>query len=1413
MANIIPKLNLNKTPSIVESNSLVFAKNARVDIDGSIHKDYSIRPLSIKKGTEVDGLVNYGNIFNTIIKDLEKQIIEENKLDSHSDRMACLMKVRNNIYESKNRKIVGIVNSVNEFYLFIYGIAIKPSFTPNVPIIETPYSAIVMYDEHSDKFDVCNCNWNYSGGSITGYCINNLLGEKILNIGESLTDVLVPLKCINLNKSSHTDDESIYTQAPNIPITNLDCYKNFTFTIPNGTYQFFVRYKIRDGFYTDWFPASRELFAGNINKTPTCYGTLKHVNIHKDSDKSFIFKVTHLYPEFNALYKSYQIGFILARDDAYYGRAWKHFDMTTTDVYFDYNALDSEEIEITDFTKPTYQIYNVKNITNFKNKLYISNYIESDFNENLQEYADKIIIEEKENTHTSENYGDYIVTKSATNTDYIEALTSSDGIEKLIRGTDGIINGLFTTKLNIGSTLESIKDKSLENIIRLLCNNDSTIVNVNTNVDREFYGIKGSLSCESLLNIQKYIRDSNRFKNVVFENNNVNNIKVIIGSKSHTCIPSTINTLFSFIYDNIYYLDTKGNIIDNNNNIITNLKIQLFRDYKYSSSLNTIIGGDFSDAIVRPKTSNSKSTSYSTASYIQEINITLGGNLEWLSGLTQDILPTLTTLIPHQYYDFYVHYVKQNGEVTNGYKCRNNSNLAFKVKHKSICNAQLYPIFKNIELPESYVACFFSIHHYKDNISTIFNIKKAGDTIIEGSCIEMNTRLIPNYNDIDVYESITDTSYENSLVDYYDSSDSSISKYFGANGVVVFKKNSEQKENRLAYSVSHYSTSNNDDNIELIKCTPYIKTTEFTDSINMNLLGYICKIYPTLRDISIKYYNDGSNAYYKKYNTSDGTFTLTELKQYNDGVSAANPIGIKNLELNTSQPIYIYSNYNFNYLSLSSEPIQVVKTWYDKDEKDVTKGDSKRGTIWRLIPSLTMSDVYMLESMYYKYPRKTFSVYTKNNITNFENTVRSSIANGDEETINIFKFNADDYYNVPTNKGIIVNMVAIGEGILIHTQDSMFKFTGNNTLTSNEGEISTVEAQPFDTGITELFGSQYGFGGLQNKEQAIITEQGYIFFDSDSNNIYIYTGNAQISKLNDSIEKLFRRKRIIDVTFGNDFYNNRFFVCLKFEDEKYATLSFCFLENVKSFVSLHDFYFSKSFNTKTKCYFISNDYNDITTIDKTDFGYYYKNELHNDSIYPSESSIVKIPYLTSDSEEANTEYYDVPHYNTILDIIYNENYETIKTINSISWCSRLVNNEFVDIDLTKPTTLKMADIEESEHDCYSIMVYSDTCIGEILDVRGYSNNQSIYNPNYYKFPRYNQGKWTWNYFRDIQNTKDIFEYLKIKNGEYQYDDGRQNASMRSDNNSLIEGKYFVVRYTFGSEFKFETITFYINNKI
>ena len=384
MANIVPKLNLNRTPSIIINNSMVFAKNIRIDIDNSIHKDYSIESL------QNEGVTFHNNLLTRIISDF-------NFLNT--DIAKYYLKLINDISKNpsnENYSVIKVIPDNKSFYILL-----------KIYAEDKSKNIIVKFDEEDDLFHPCNCNWSYSDGDITGSVINNLLGETILIIAEKKDNKNIPLKCINLSKTKYEDNESVYTQTPKIPITNLIYTGDFKFSIPNGVYQFFIRYKIRDNFYTNWFPASKELFAGNRHTTNTIFGTLGYHVDNINSDNSFIFTIQHLIDKNIANFKNFQIGFIVSNKGAIKGRAWKHFSFKTTQINFDYKASEAEEVEITDFTKPIFNVYNVGNVCSFKNKLYISNYKETDFNQKLQDYADnvKINITYKDQTIDTQDKG------------------------------------------------------------------------------------------------------------------------------------------------------------------------------------------------------------------------------------------------------------------------------------------------------------------------------------------------------------------------------------------------------------------------------------------------------------------------------------------------------------------------------------------------------------------------------------------------------------------------------------------------------------------------------------------------------------------------------------------------------------------------------------------------------------------------------------------------------------------------------------------------------------------------------------------------------------------------------------------------------------------------------------------------
>lgn len=1519
MPQIVSKLNLNKTPSVVENNSLVFAKNIRLDIDGTIHKDYGIHTIGSdyinnKKYNHFLDKIKYDTLYEKDNNSSSAQrelysYLYDNLVKPFIEPYTTLENVE---AESAKVNIVGHIENNNEFYVFLYLERTVERIennkeTPEETSEETPEetlvkvtignSLIVCYNEKTDKALPCNCNWKYSGGTISGNVVTNLIGDKILTIAESNTVTLVPLKHINLTKSSYSDNESVYTQTPNIPITNLRYNGKFGFTIPCGVYQFFVRYKIREGLYTNWFPASRELFAGNKKEVNTNLGTVSYSNRKTDADKSFIFKVQHLTTINTELYESFQIGFILSHDSGVYARAWKHFTFDKSVINFDYDANDATEIEVTDLLKISYQLYNVGNVTSFKNKLYISNYIETNFNPDLQDKANEVKIDLSKKKSTA-GYGDYpIESVSIGNNNYISALVI-DGTSTNIGGTSGVIDKILSNRSN--ADRPSIND-ILQNI-----NNTSFEFKNGTSTS---YGIDIYINAQHINTVQNNLNKNKDLRNVTFDSTNTI-VAIYINDKKQSY--KTINDLISYILGQTKYIDENGNIVNAQGTKINKLSIQLQR--YYSGERRTYVSNEedtFLPSIDKPSTNTPsvdteldliggvrpggsiKWVPFTNATYNQDITLTFSGKKSLINTTNTDNLIDYTTLIPYQKYKFYIHYVTKTGEITNGYYCGGEEAGEIEVGYQATCDSMVYPIFHNVVIPDGYIACFFSIFHSAINSSTIFGLEDVSNSdgqviAIDGYCIDMNSRLIPFGKNLNIVQNqiktgditvpggdikpilpgdivkpplepilpngetntetteLSDTEITSEEIrvtakgTYYDSSDSSTTRYFGACGLVNINKDSNIDKLAYAYAINDYESQQEDD-VQLIKCTPFIikelltsvdynnddttKTLEnaYDDYEDLNLGGYICQVHMLSKERTTTLYTDGTSLYHKSgaYDLQDtGDYGILKFTEYSNYQGETAPWIGNVVNLVETKRYSIYSNYNLNYLMLEPDISTTFKTYYAAEEGSTNIKDNTLSAMLRLLTSLTLSEIYKLPDMYYKYTRKTYIPYNKKGISNtiFNNTIRCSTLVGDESSFDIFTFDANDYYNVPTNRGIIVYLIAVGDNILVHSQDSIFKFSGANTIQSSDGEIQPTENNPFETGISEIFGSDFGFAGLQNKKDCITTEDGYIFFDRDSKIIYMYSGQGQLVKISDSIEKLFRYKEIKDICFANDYYHNRFFINIKFIDNTFVTLSFSLINNIKSFISLHDFTFVDSFNTKTKCYFLDNlfyeytndntKYPEICTIDESQtFTYDILGVYDEKDLYVKDVNNIEITVTHPNESETTSKTITLTSFNSIIDVICNINYETVKTLDYVNWCSSYIETEIKPYDKDDFDTIKLADAILYQKPCNNLRLYTDTCCSEVISCENNSNSVSITNLNSYKYPRYNNGKWTASYFRDIENTTDRFNYLK------KYNDGRENALLRSDNNSLIEGKYFVIRFVFNENFKLETVTFVFKNKI
>lgn len=1594
---------------------------------------------------------------------------------------------------------------------------------------------IFEYDEVFKTFRIIKCAWKYSGGVIDGAVTTNSTKEIILTICEYFdteSDITVPIKHINIDKCAEGDDETTYTQTPNIPFTNLYFTDYYQCTIPNGVYQFFVRYKIRNDFYTEWFPCSEELYAGFPITTETVQGTLRYVDHHRDCPRSFKFNVEHLFDgvdsteDYTKNFSEFQIGFILSHDDAVVARSWKSFpfdnENKVNEIYFDYDKNIIEEIDIDEILKTNFEIFNVKNLAYYKNKLFVSNYEETNFNPDLQRYADNITVNLNSKIITFTDNDVSILGKKLTKTDnnlsYFNRWGGND-INKLFNISDilndDVINDVSVDKDFYNNTTSKYvlkaemywKDSDDINAthnyyeydvywIRKLelglsfykdgtqyakfvefdksqwdnpgdagllgsksttrhwydgethpCGQDISgfkyrwywrggSINANQQPGNGWadfkvypYGLRGQHSAEAqwkntfLTEVKKryptivlsnlainYTGGSKVIKggNTYFDHDNEEIHGIPIGYDNKLTDSQLKNIVFSYAREHIIGLrqsvgssNGKFVILDDNNNLREVLNITaVFITLDYSVDCeNTESNTEISNELYVNAVCKQRTISYNCDLKEIEFNNT-NDKYEY------------RTLMPFTDYEFYIHFVRQNGINTNGYYLGTKRYDDYTNRQSSL--QIIYPVFSNISIPDGYVGYFVSINKVKNNVARLFNVRRydtdKDPSYIYADCLECDTMLYPLSKNIKIYkkvanngsyvltpistngeyfssgsnnpiaefgncgevrwpasddnlsedihyESISSTIYipstttsgsifiragiddddkttiienldlstcvindeidKSSLIDALndviseqnclefivtekretfwvseevDSGNQSskgggvvtageikgynvtlLSKDYTYNGTdinnviylgLLFVKDSLSSTiTAIVDRIHTYYTANlgntinvldnsitldrflkdvasgieeddvitkdiakdlttfikyarllentywividnnneNNKNKRLTKITPFIKTESDYDNYELNLPGFINVVGKLQHYPADRYYVSG-NDFYNKIVGND-SLNLEEIEG-----SVGNAV---------SEQFYIPSNFNLNCVVLNEDISPIIRTYLP----DLNDEDTTEKQVVKAVNSLTCSSILTLPTMYYDFIRKYYSVYDTEQKYKFDNTIRSSDANTDETYRNIYKFRAEDYYNIPVNRGIITHLFNLVNYIYVHTEHSLFKFSGNNNLSSVEGDIAIKEGDVFDNGIMELFDAQNGYAGLKHKKQSLVMFDSYVFWDECVQQIYAFGGEGKIAVISDPINKVIKAFKPDTVEFVGDEINDRFFINFRKND---TNICFSFNFKVNSIISVHDLDFSFGFNTRLHTYFVHTDVYDNQEIGWSIYSiaeYLQTDDKKYFIAYQNcwTPSVITITDLYSDVN--NKPIYGVAE--ASIDVITNTNYERIKALNYINWiCSEILEygfsgNYFAEEELNR------------KYSGTKLRVYSDECSTDLISLTDNAGNaldaaeaSALSNPNSYMYPKYNCGVWSMNYFRDIRTKNDIFNYTAAKNkitggvGHSQTTDLREFSQRRTytQENSLIYGKYIVLRLIFNNRnFKLENVTFNLND--
>ena len=389
MAEIVKQLNLNRHPRDCNDYSLIEASNVRLT--------YDKHSITSEEGIEENGVITYA--------------IEQ-------------------VFASY--EIVGIIDTPKDLILFVYG-------TPVGDGITYKDSAIFRYIAASDECYLVTQNWKWQGGKIKGTYTYNVDNNLIIAVAEH--DFLhyeqrqdftyngqVPLKIINIDHAQniiYNPSWETYAAVPKVPYCychSFDYVNGFSY---KGYYEFYIRYKISENNYTQWYYINgkplvdkagikdimtyvrKDLTKQAEDTAEQAHTDMSQVVAHYENftdghfdfvtdDREFVDialkAVFYFQNSYNNTMNYYycQIGYVVQSKD--YTKAFRTddiqfgygdaYDPRPTPRIFTYVVNPKVEVEYSpeEFVNIHTNYYNVRQITNYQNRIYIADYKEKNLN-------------------------------------------------------------------------------------------------------------------------------------------------------------------------------------------------------------------------------------------------------------------------------------------------------------------------------------------------------------------------------------------------------------------------------------------------------------------------------------------------------------------------------------------------------------------------------------------------------------------------------------------------------------------------------------------------------------------------------------------------------------------------------------------------------------------------------------------------------------------------------------------------------------------------------------------------------------------------------------------------------------------------------------------------------------------------
>ena len=498
--------------------------------------------------------------------------------------------------------------------------------------------------------------------------------------------------------------------------------------------------------------------------------------------------------------------------------------------------------------------------------------------------------------------------------------------------------------------------------------------------------------------------------------------------------------------------------------------------------------------------------------------------------------------------------------------------------------------------------------------------------------------------------------------------------------------------------------------------------------------------------------------------------------------------------------VWKFSNLNLLALSIKKEP-----------ENASGVIDNDKNTVNTLVRPVNASDLFKLESCYIPEIHKALTNYNKNLqvSSTYTNLIRCSYPIRNESGINSWRiFDPTKYYVIDNSNGEIVHIFGAGSSFFVHTKNNLLVTSSDGKITADNSIIHLQENNVFDIPPVEIFTSELGYGGLKYQKCQLLSQFGYIWYDTDRRKLFRWDAGKLID-INSGIDEIIKKYQFEYCYINIDNNSNRIFFCfVKDSNTQIITIAYNTLHN--KWLSIYDFKYDMSIHTANVVLFAIRDAYNI---------YSYGSSVTPCNYAMLQSVNSDLPSYIDSQSSSPTRYF-------CFDVIFNNAYTIPKVLDSISWVHEIIQQHILNPNHPAEIRLEYDNIDTRVHDIdgLNLIVYSDAVDSGVLELQHDNLNDvaNPSNPNAYKYPYFNKGVWNLSYFRnaiitpvtDTELNALVAKYgqdtvNKLKKAYKAIDRNGVPVYRSSDMRSLIYGKYIAVRFIFKTvkRVKFDNLEF------